>query len=86
MLPFLKSVNDEQVSEMVLEFKRIGLDVLELKINKSNCSANERIYCDNCNTSIFDLHKSCPIYTYDLCLKCFQEIRDRNLKKKVAES
>ncbi|KAK9902956.1 hypothetical protein M0R45_001406 [Rubus argutus] len=85
LLPFLELINDEQVSEIVWEANRIGLDVLELKINKSNCSADERIYYDICSTSIFDLHRSCSMCPYDLCLKYCQEIRDENLKKKVAK-
>lgn len=42
LLPFLKFKNDDQVSE-VLEAKRKGLDVLERKISKSNCPADQRM-------------------------------------------
>jgi lysine-specific demethylase 3 len=35
---------------------------------------------DNCKTSIFDFHRSCPRCSFDLCLTCCREIRDGNLQ------
>lgn len=81
LLPYLKRINDEQVTEMVFEARRQGLvDFEELKIEKSNCRVGERMYCNNCKTSIFDFHRSCPGCQYDLCLMCCREIRDGELK------
>lgn len=31
---------------------------------------------DNCKTSIFDYHRSCPQCSYDLCLTCCRELRN----------
>ncbi|GMN52532.1 hypothetical protein TIFTF001_021675 [Ficus carica] len=80
LLPFLKSLNDEQRIESEMEAKRQGVSLSELKIQKSCCSENERIYCDNCKTSIVDFHRSCPLCSYDLCLLCCREIRDGHLQ------
>ncbi|PQQ10874.1 lysine-specific demethylase JMJ25 [Prunus yedoensis var. nudiflora] len=80
LLPFLKRINDEQVIEMEMEARRQGLTLLELKTKKSDVKANERVYCNNCKTSIFDLHRTCPSCSYDLCLNCCREIRDGHLQ------
>ncbi|KAM5560516.1 hypothetical protein ABKV19_021601 [Rosa sericea] len=81
LLPYLKRINDEQVSEMKFEAEKEGLvEFEEMEIEKSNCRVGERMYCNNCKTSIFDFHRSCPGCQYDLCLKCFREIRGGDLK------
>ncbi|KAB2595213.1 hypothetical protein D8674_030663 [Pyrus ussuriensis x Pyrus communis] len=76
LLPFLKRINDEQMTEMEMEATRQGLSISELKIQSSDCLEDERAYCNNCKTSIVDLHRSCPLCSYDLCLICCREIRD----------
>ncbi|XP_062027619.1 uncharacterized protein LOC133743641 isoform X1 [Rosa rugosa] len=86
LLPYLKRIRDEQVIEMLIEAKRQGLrDVSELKVEKANCGEDERMYCNNCSTSIFDFHRSCPECEYDLCLSCCREIRDGRWKKRGME-
>ncbi|XP_073296421.1 lysine-specific demethylase JMJ27-like isoform X2 [Primulina huaijiensis] len=76
LLPFLKQFHAEQMCEREMEAKIKGLPVSEIKPKKSNCQANERIYCNNCQTSIVDFHRSCPQCFYDLCLTCCRELRD----------
>ncbi|KAL5543234.1 hypothetical protein UlMin_010944, partial [Ulmus minor] len=80
LLPFLKRLDDEQVIEAETEAKRQGISLSELKIPKSDVSESERVYCDNCKTSIVDFHRSCPSCSYDLCLICCREIREGELK------
>ncbi|XP_024028850.1 lysine-specific demethylase JMJ25 [Morus notabilis] len=80
LLPFLKRLNEEQGIESEMEAKRRGVSLSELKIQESHCSKNERIYCNNCKTSIVDFHRSCPLCSYDLCLGCCREIRDGHLQ------
>uniref|UniRef100_A0A2P2J9I2 Uncharacterized protein MANES_14G044400 n=1 Tax=Rhizophora mucronata TaxID=61149 RepID=A0A2P2J9I2_RHIMU len=41
---------------------------------------DERIFCDNCRTSIFDFHRSCSNCSSDLCLTCCREICNGNLQ------
>ncbi|XP_059445951.1 lysine-specific demethylase JMJ25-like isoform X2 [Corylus avellana] len=78
LLPFLRRINDEQMIEKEMEAK---IQVLpELKIEQAYCPIDERTYCNNCKTSIFDFHRSCPRCSFDLCLICCQELRDGHLQ------
>ncbi|XP_030506640.2 lysine-specific demethylase JMJ26 isoform X1 [Cannabis sativa] len=83
IIPFMRRLNAEQVIERELEAKRqvlAGIAVSELKIQEAGCSQKERVYCNNCRTSIVDFHRSCPRCSYDLCLICCREIRDGHLR------
>ncbi|KAK0594289.1 hypothetical protein LWI29_023474 [Acer saccharum] len=83
LLPYLKMIDDEQVAEMNMEAKRRCLPISKLKIKKAYKHSNERLYCSNCNTSIFDFHRSCsiPECDYDLCLTCCRLIREQPLQE-----
>ncbi|MCL7033001.1 hypothetical protein MKW94_024977, partial [Papaver nudicaule] len=52
----------------------------ELEIEITNCYDDDRTYCNSCNTSIVDYHRSCPNCKYDLCLACCREIRDGSFR------
>ncbi|KAL4590421.1 hypothetical protein LXL04_003350 [Taraxacum kok-saghyz] len=78
LFPFLKRLNEEHINEKTIESKIQGSSLLEVQLKKAECKMNERMYCDCCKTSIFDLHKSCPSCHYDLCLQCCLELRDGN--------
>ncbi|XP_048139785.1 lysine-specific demethylase JMJ25-like isoform X2 [Rhodamnia argentea] len=80
LYPFLKQFHVHQMKEVDFEAKRKGLQVQELNIAKAGCHADERVYCDNCRTSIIDIYRSCPQCSYDLCLVCCEEIRDGRLQ------
>ncbi|KAL6178734.1 hypothetical protein ACLB2K_050252 [Fragaria x ananassa] len=80
LLPSLKRILDEQKSEMAKEARSKGISDSELQIPKSDCTADVRVYCNNCRTSIFDCHRSCPKCSYDLCLLCCREIREGKLQ------
>ncbi|XP_075498431.1 lysine-specific demethylase JMJ27-like isoform X1 [Primulina tabacum] len=80
LLPFLKRFHAEQASEKEMEAKIQGLPASEIEPRKSDCKMNERIYCDNCKTSIVDFHRSCPRCSYDMCLTCCRELRDGFLR------
>ncbi|KAH7415686.1 hypothetical protein KP509_14G056700 [Ceratopteris richardii] len=71
--PLVKQLNTEEQKEVELEKKRTEDNAVE--IENSELNADERLYCDNCNTSIVDLYRSCPMCKYDLCLVCCQELR-----------
>ncbi|KAJ8759311.1 hypothetical protein K2173_006831 [Erythroxylum novogranatense] len=75
LLPLLKQIDEDQMAEREIEARIQGVPVAELNIKFSDCPVNERIFCDNCKTSIFDYHRSCPRCFCDLCLTCCQEIR-----------
>ncbi|XP_024985140.1 lysine-specific demethylase JMJ25-like isoform X2 [Cynara cardunculus var. scolymus] len=78
LLPFLKRLKEEHIKEKEVEAKIQGLTLSEVHLKKAQCKLDERMYCDCCKTSIFDLHRSCPHCHYDLCLQCCWELRDGN--------
>ncbi|KAL2521146.1 Transcription factor jumonji (jmjC) domain-containing protein [Forsythia ovata] len=80
LLPFLKQFNAEQSAEKEVEAEIQGLPVSDITAQEANCEKDERIYCDNCKTSIADFHRSCPLCSYDLCITCCREIRNGNLR------
>ncbi|CAJ1932431.1 unnamed protein product [Sphenostylis stenocarpa] len=79
LLPFLKQLDEEQMIETETEAKIQGLSVSELNIVKADFSLEERVYCDNCKTSIFDYHRSCRKCSLDFCLICCRELRSGQL-------
>ncbi|KAI3430167.1 JmjC domain-containing protein [Psidium guajava] len=80
LLPILQHENQEQTLEKKLESELRGLSLSELKVQKADVDEDERVYCNNCMTSIFDFHRSCPNCLYDLCLICCREIREGHLQ------
>ncbi|KAF8398699.1 hypothetical protein HHK36_014556 [Tetracentron sinense] len=80
LLPFLKQFHREQMMEKEMEAKIQGLSLSEIKVQQAFFSSDERLYCDNCKTSIVDFHRNCPNCSYDLCLTCCREIRDGYLQ------
>ncbi|KAJ4765517.1 Transcription factor jumonji (jmjC) domain-containing protein [Rhynchospora pubera] len=86
VLPYLQDFCTEQLNEKRIEAQNRGLGVFynQLDIEKAECNG-ERVYCDNCSTSIFDFHRSCKNCGYELCLTCCQELRAGNLQGNCAE-
>ncbi|XP_017980676.1 PREDICTED: lysine-specific demethylase JMJ25 isoform X3 [Theobroma cacao] len=80
LYPFLKQFYEEQKKEIVLEAKIKGLQPSEIEVLQAVCDDYERLYCNNCKTSIVDLHRVCPKCSYELCLTCCWEIRDKCLR------
>ncbi|XP_048233602.1 lysine-specific demethylase JMJ25 isoform X2 [Ricinus communis] len=80
LLPFLRQLDEEQLMEKKVEARAQGLSSIDLEIQNANCPPNERMFCDNCRTSIFDYHRSCSNCFSDLCLICCQEIRGGHLQ------
>ncbi|RXH93348.1 hypothetical protein DVH24_013924 [Malus domestica] len=81
LLPFFKRLNDEQMIE--IEARRQGKPISELKIQRSDCPEDDRIYCNNSKLLFLDFHRSCPKCSYDLCLTCCRDIRDGHLQGEV---
>ncbi|KFK38223.1 hypothetical protein AALP_AA3G084700 [Arabis alpina] len=79
LIPHLKEINEEQITEMEVEAKISGLELEEVKPKDAKCHREERLYCDNCKTAIFDLHRSCSSCFSEMCLQCCREIRKGNL-------
>ncbi|KAK9910176.1 hypothetical protein M0R45_034148 [Rubus argutus] len=77
-LPVLRHIHTEQSSELEIEAKIRGVQLTDKDINRTIIDQSERMYCDNCYTSIVDFHRGCPNpdCSYDLCLTCCKELRD----------
>ncbi|XP_057546070.1 lysine-specific demethylase JMJ26-like isoform X2 [Amaranthus tricolor] len=73
--PLLKRIQKEQKVELEVEATTLGKALKEEDIKTTGLDQDDRIYCDNCNTSIVNFHRSCPSCSYDLCLSCCQELR-----------
>ncbi|XP_059639158.1 lysine-specific demethylase JMJ26-like [Cornus florida] len=80
LYPFLKQFDDDQMLEKDIEAMIQGLPPSEVELQQAACYENERVYCNNCRTSIVDFHRSCPNCSYDLCLTCCWEIRNGCLR------
>lgn len=75
LLPWLKYFYQDQKLERKLEAKIKGVKYQKLKLKQAICKDDERVYCNNCRTSIVDYHRSCTSCSYDLCLSCCRELR-----------
>ncbi|OVA18833.1 zinc finger protein [Macleaya cordata] len=80
LLPILKQIDQEQALEKEMEARIQGLSLSEVEVKQAFCPGDERMYCNNCKTSIIDFHRSCANCSYDLCLACCREIRDGSLQ------
>lgn len=76
LLPMLTKFQEEQIREQVVEARIQGKSTENLEIPRAKISSDERLYCDNCNTSIVDFHRNCPDCSYDLCIGCCRELRE----------
>ncbi|KAH9733712.1 transcription factor jumonji (JmjC) domain-containing protein [Citrus sinensis] len=84
LYPFLRKFHHDQVKEKKIEAKIkdsfvplwTGLELSEIEVPQVVLRSNERLFCNNCKTSIVDYYRSCPRCSYDLCLTCCREIRD----------
>ncbi|KAK9144020.1 hypothetical protein Syun_013420 [Stephania yunnanensis] len=78
VLPLLRQIHYVEKLEVEVETKLQGLSVAEPYIMKSELDEDDRLYCDNCNTSIVNIYRSCPNLncSYDLCLTCCRELRE----------
>ncbi|XP_047320476.1 lysine-specific demethylase JMJ25-like [Impatiens glandulifera] len=75
LIPHLKQINEEQNLEIEIESIIQEVSPASVNIQKTSCRNDERIFCNNCSTSIVDLHRSCLSCSYELCITCCLEIR-----------
>ncbi|XP_039819572.1 lysine-specific demethylase JMJ25-like isoform X2 [Panicum virgatum] len=75
LLPWLRKLRQEQMEEKEFEAKIKGVSVDKVQLEQAKCNLDERVYCNNCRTSIVDFHRSCKCCFYDLCLACCWEMR-----------
>ncbi|XP_051128190.1 lysine-specific demethylase JMJ26-like isoform X2 [Andrographis paniculata] len=72
LYPHLEHIVREQMDEIAIDLDTKGE---QIKVHQAAYFSEERVYCDHCSTSIIDLHRSCRNCSYELCLRCSQEIR-----------
>nr|KAJ0198003.1 hypothetical protein LSAT_V11C700350520 [Lactuca sativa] len=72
VLPVIKQIHFEQCSELEIERKLRGnrIDLPRTKLN-----ADEQMCCDFCRIPIIDYHRHCGNCSYDICLRCCQDVR-----------
>ncbi|KAL0449920.1 UNVERIFIED_CONTAM: Lysine-specific demethylase [Sesamum latifolium] len=75
LLPYLKQFVAEQNTEREEEARIQGVSVTDLQIPRANFGPNYQVQCDECKTSIFDVHRSCLNCSYKICVTCCREIR-----------
>ncbi|XP_009780310.1 lysine-specific demethylase JMJ25-like [Nicotiana sylvestris] len=78
ILPLLRHIQREQRSELDVEANIRGVRLTEEDVTKSLIDDDDRVYCDNCNTSIVNFHRSCPNpdCSFEICINCCRELRD----------
>ncbi|CAH9111883.1 unnamed protein product [Cuscuta epithymum] len=81
ILPLLREIQEEAKTELDAEACIRGVQLTEEDITKSLLDEDDRIYCDNCKTSIVNFHRNCPNpdCAYDICLNCCRELRFRSI-------
>ncbi|XP_051138187.1 lysine-specific demethylase JMJ27-like isoform X1 [Andrographis paniculata] len=77
ILPLLRQIQLEQRTELDAEAVIRGVQVRQEDIPLAIFEEDDRVYCDNCKTSIVNFVRSCPNRecSYDMCLDCCQELR-----------
>ncbi|XP_060203881.1 uncharacterized protein LOC132632087 isoform X1 [Lycium barbarum] len=78
ILPLLRHIQKEQRFELDVEANIRGVQLTEEDVTKSVIDDDDRVFCDNCNTSIVNFHRSCPNpdCSYDICVNCCRELRE----------
>ncbi|KAJ3691451.1 hypothetical protein LUZ61_020615 [Rhynchospora tenuis] len=75
LLPWVKEFQQDQNNEKEIEAKIQGVTLSEVILEMAEFDKDDRVYCNNCKTSIVDFHWSCPKCSYDLCIRCCIELR-----------
>ncbi|KAH6767869.1 Transcription factor jumonji domain-containing protein [Perilla frutescens var. hirtella] len=77
ILPLLRHIQLQQTAELAVEANTRGVLVNEDDVQIAVFEKDDRVYCDNCKTSIVNFHRSCPnpACSYDVCLDCCSELR-----------
>ncbi|KAG0617853.1 hypothetical protein M758_4G020500 [Ceratodon purpureus] len=73
LLPSLQKLHQEQREELKVERNVQGTPTVN--VERAPVTIDERLYCNNCNTSIVDYHRNCKKCDYDMCLQCCHELR-----------
>ncbi|KAL7213206.1 hypothetical protein ACSBR2_015832 [Camellia fascicularis] len=75
LLPVLEQINRDQSIELELEAKIKGKKISEVQVQQAEFSCTKLHFCNNCQTSVVDFHRSCGHCSYNLCLSCLELFR-----------
>ncbi|CAD5312167.1 unnamed protein product [Arabidopsis thaliana] len=75
VLPVIKQIHLEQCMEVELE-KR--LREVEIDLVRARLKADEQMCCNVCRIPVVDYYRHCPNCSYDLCLRCCQDLREES--------
>lgn len=80
VLPVVKCIHQDQLAEVELEKKLHG-NVGELERTKLN--ADDLMCCDCCRVPIVDFHRHCVKCSFDVCLRCCQDLREESISSEA---
>ncbi|KAM7256579.1 hypothetical protein ACFE04_012320 [Oxalis oulophora] len=70
LLPIWKQINQEEHIELEIEANLKGQKPCDVSIQLAQSSCDKQHFCNNCKSSILNIHRSCQSCSYSLCLNC----------------
>ncbi|GAB2298740.1 hypothetical protein Dimus_032814 [Dionaea muscipula] len=70
LLPVIRKINQERDAQLQMVAKFEGKNLSEVVIRQADDGCQMQLSCNNCNSAIIDLHRSCLRCSYALCLGC----------------
>ncbi|XP_010489647.1 PREDICTED: lysine-specific demethylase JMJ25-like isoform X2 [Camelina sativa] len=75
VLPVIKQIHLEQCAEVELEKRLRGA---EIDLVRARLKADEQMCCNVCRIPVVDYYRHCSTCSYDLCLRCCQDLREES--------
>ncbi|KAF8110355.1 hypothetical protein N665_0085s0081 [Sinapis alba] len=72
VLPVIKQIHLDQCTELELEKRLRGA---EIDLVRARLKADDQMCCNVCQVPVVDYYRRCPSCSYDLCLRCCQDLR-----------
>uniref|UniRef100_A0A1J3JP75 Lysine-specific demethylase JMJ25 n=1 Tax=Noccaea caerulescens TaxID=107243 RepID=A0A1J3JP75_NOCCA len=72
VLPVIKQIHLDQCTEVELEKRLRGA---EIDLVRARLKADEQMCCNVCRIPVVDYYRHCSNCSYDLCLRCCQDLR-----------
>ncbi|KAH0863627.1 hypothetical protein HID58_080838 [Brassica napus] len=72
VLPVIKQIHLDQCTELELEKKLRGA---EIDLVRARLKADDQMCCNVCQVPVVDYYRRCPNCSFDLCLRCCQDLR-----------
>ncbi|KAM7268200.1 hypothetical protein ACFE04_010366 [Oxalis oulophora] len=76
ILPLLRQIQQEQKSELNIEISTSGCQLTQDDVLRLELEDDDRVYCNNCNTSVANFLRSCSNCSFDLCITCCRQMRE----------